>query len=93
MTSSSCRPRTSATDRRSAAAQVKGYEPGGDNDIFRQYSKEFAELRPPTPGYPFIASTFTKAAQDILNGADPQATLDQAVADIDANQQSNNNFQ
>ena len=40
-----------------------------------------------------IATTFTKTAQDILNGADPQATLDQAVKDIDANQQSNNNFQ
>lgn len=80
-----------ATD--AAAAMVKGYESGGEYDIFRQYSKKFAEVRPVTPGYPFIATTFTKTAQDILNGADPQATLDQAVKDIDANQQSNNNFQ
>ena len=80
-----------ATD--AAAALVKGYEPGGINDIFRQYSKKFAEVRPQTPGYPFIATTFTKAAQDIVNGGDPQAALDQAVADIDANQASNNFFQ
>jgi len=80
-----------ATD--AAAALVKGYEAGGANDIFRQYSKKFAEVRPQTPGYPFIATTFTKAAQDILNGADPQGALDQAVSDIDANQKSNNNFQ
>ncbi|TKV61226.1 extracellular solute-binding protein [Nakamurella flava] len=80
-----------ATD--GGAALVKGYETGGEYDIFRQYSKKFAEVRPVTPGYPFIATTFTKTAQDILNGADPQATLDQAVKDIDANQQSNNNFQ
>lgn len=80
-----------ATD--AAAAMVPGYEPGGDNDIFRQYSKQFALVRPVTPGYPFIATTFTKTAQDILNGADPQQALDQAVADIDANQKSNNNFQ
>lgn len=80
-----------ATD--AAAALVKGYESGGKYDIFRQYSKKFAEVRPVTPGYPFIATTFTKTAQDILNGADPQATLDQAVKDIDANQQSNDNFQ
>ena len=80
-----------ATD--AAAAMVPGYEAGGANDIFRQFSKEFAEVRPVTPGYPFIATTFTKAAQDILNGADPQQALDQAVKDIDANQQSNNNFQ
>jgi multiple sugar transport system substrate-binding protein len=80
-----------ATD--AAAALVKGYEAGGADDIFRQYSKKFAEVRPQTPGYPFIATTFTKAAQDILNGADPQGALDQAVSDIDANQKSNNNFQ
>ena len=60
-----------ATD--AAAAQVTGYEPGGENEIFRQYSKKFAVLRPVTPGYPFIATEFTKTAQDILNGADPQA--------------------
>jgi multiple sugar transport system substrate-binding protein len=80
-----------ATD--AAAAMVKGYEAGGVNDIFRQFSKRFAEVRPQTPGYPFIATTFTKAAQDILNGGDPQAALDQAVSDIDANQSSNNYFQ
>ncbi len=80
-----------ATD--AAAALVKGYEAGGVNDIFRQYSKKFSEVRPQTPGYPFIATTFTKAAQDIVNGGDAQAALDQAVADIDANQKSNDYFQ
>ncbi len=80
-----------ATD--AAAAMVPGYEAGGQNDVFRQYAKQFAVIRPPTPGYPFIATTFTKTAQDILNGADPQQALDQAVSDIDANQQSNDYFQ
>ncbi|WP_314146653.1 sugar ABC transporter substrate-binding protein [uncultured Leifsonia sp.] len=75
-----------------AAALVPGYGEGGDNAIFREYSKKFAEVRPVTPGYPFIATTFTKAAQDIINGADPKSTLDQAVKDIDANQKSNNYF-
>ncbi len=79
-----------ATD--AAAATVKGYEKGGAYDIFRQYSKKFALIRPPTPGYPFIATEFTKTAQDILNGADPKAELDKAVSDIDANQKSNDNF-
>ena len=65
-----------------------GYEAGGENDIFRQYSKKFAVLRPVTPGYPFIATEFTKTAQDILNGADPKKALDQAVKDIDANQKA-----
>lgn len=80
-----------ATD--AAAEMVPGFEKGGDNDIFRQFSKKYAVLRPETPGYPFIATEFTKTAQDILNGADPQQSLDQAVKDIDANQASNNYFQ
>ena len=80
-----------ATD--AAATQVKGYEAGGDNAVFREYSKKYAELRPVTPGYPFIATEFTKTAQDILNGADPKTSLDQAVKNIDDNQESNNYFQ
>jgi multiple sugar transport system substrate-binding protein len=80
-----------ATD--AAAAQVPGYGPGEENEVFLDYAKKFAVLRPVTPGYPFIATEFTKTAQDILNGADPQQALDQAVKNIDANQKSNNNFQ
>lgn len=80
-----------ATD--AAAAQVKGYEKGGQNQVFLEYAKKFAVLRPVTPGYPFIATEFTKTAQDILNGADPKAALDQAVKNIDANQKSNGYFQ
>jgi multiple sugar transport system substrate-binding protein len=79
-----------ATD--AAAATVKGYEKDGQYDVFRQFSAKFATIRPATPGYPFIATEFTKTAQDILNGADPKTALDKAVSDIDANQKSNNDF-
>lgn len=79
-----------ATD--AAAATVPGYQAGGENDVFRQYAKKFAVLRPITPGYPFIATEFTKTAQDILTGADPKKALDQAVKDIDANQKGNGYF-
>ena len=48
---------------------------------------------PRLPGYPFIATGFTKTAQDILNGADAKKALDQLVKDIDANQESNNYFE
>ncbi len=79
-----------ATD--AAAALVKGYEPNGVYDFFRQESKRFAVLRPVTPGYPFIATEFAKATQDILNGANPKSALDQAVSNIDSNNKSNNYF-
>ncbi len=76
-----------------AAATVPGYGPGGKSEIFRTYSEKLAVLRPVTPGYPFIATEFTKTAQDILNGADPKAALDQAVKNIDDNQESNGFFE
>ena len=39
----------------------------------------YAMLRPPTPAYPAIASTFENAAREIALGADVQNTLDDAV--------------
>lgn len=80
-----------ATD--AAAAEVDGYGADGANRVFYDFSNEFALVRPVTPGYPFIATTFTKAAQDILAGADVQTALDKAVADIDDNQESNNFYE
>lgn len=68
------------------------YGPGGTNEIFAKMSSKFAELRPPTPAYPFISTTFTTAAQNILAGADAKSTLDQAVQSIDANIKTNNGY-
>lgn len=76
-----------------AAALVPGYEKGGVNEQFREFSEEFAVLRPETPAYPFIATEFGKATLDILAGADPQTVLDKATKAIDANIQSNNGYQ
>lgn len=53
---------------------------------------QFAVLRPATPAYAVISSTFERAAKDIMNGADIQSTLDQAVADIDADIEANDGY-
>ncbi len=79
-----------ATD--GAAALVPAFAPGGVSEIFRKFSAEFAVMRPETPAYTYIASKFTTATQDILNGAEPQATLDTLVQDIDQNIASNGGF-
>ncbi|ANP74603.1 Putative substrate-binding transport protein [Cryobacterium arcticum] len=79
-----------ATD--AAAALVPGFEEGGNLAIFREFSAQSAVLRPETPAYPFIATEFTKATQDIINGGDPQGTLDSAVKAIDANIKSNGGY-
>jgi multiple sugar transport system substrate-binding protein len=75
-----------------AAAQVPNFAPGGKYRVFLDLASKFAVVRPVTPAYPFISSVYAKAAQDILNGADPQKTLDKAVADIDANIKQNDNY-
>lgn len=68
------------------------FGPDGDLRPFVELSQEFAVLRPQTPAYPVISSTFEKAGKDIMNGADVQSTLDGAVAEIDANIQSNDGY-
>lgn len=75
-----------------AAQLVSGYEEGAEASIFRTFSSEYAVLRPETPAYPFISTEFANAARDIIDGGDPQATLDKAAKNIDANIKSNNGY-
>ncbi|MCM6763558.1 extracellular solute-binding protein [Rathayibacter sp. ZW T2_19] len=75
-----------------AAQLVEGYEDGGELADLREYSQRFAVLRPETPAYPFIATEFGSAVSDILDGADPQSTLDAAVKAIDQNIASNDGY-
>jgi len=79
-----------ATD--AAAELVDGYETDGQFAIFREFSKEYAVLRPETPAYPFIATEFGKAFSDIINGGDPKTVLDAAVKAIDTNIKSNGGY-
>ena len=79
-----------ATDE--AAALAPGWGPGGTKRFFLDESKKYAQIRPPTPAYPFVSSTFAKLTQDIVAGGDPKTLLDQAVRDIDANLKSNNYY-
>ncbi|MGJ9403423.1 sugar ABC transporter substrate-binding protein [Arthrobacter sp. KK5.5] len=76
-----------------AAAQAS--EHFGDDGVLRpfvEFSQEYAVLRPETPAYAVISSTFEKAAKDIMSGADAQEALDSAVNEIDANIASNDGY-
>lgn len=59
---------------------------------FVELSQLYALERPPTPAYAVISSVFERAAKDIMNGADIQSTLDQAVQEIDTNIESNDGY-
>ncbi|MGN9757299.1 extracellular solute-binding protein [Streptomyces sp. SD31] len=75
-----------------AVKQVDGYQPGGKFNVFVQFARKFAVVRPVTPAYPYISTEFQKATQDILSGADPQKALGQAAKDIDNDLKSNNYY-
>jgi len=76
-----------------AAAQVENFAPDGKYRIFYDLADQFAVQRPVTPAYPFISSVFQKASADIVDGGDPKAILDKAVADIDNNVKQNGNYE
>jgi multiple sugar transport system substrate-binding protein len=80
-----------ATDE--AAALTPGWKGGEPKRFFLEESKKFALIRPPTPGYPYLTTTFAKATQDIVSGGDANGILDRAVKDIDQNFKSNNYYQ
>jgi multiple sugar transport system substrate-binding protein len=75
-----------------AASEVPNFAPGGKYQVFLQFADKFAVIRPPTPAYPFISTTFQKATQDIISGGDPEQILDRAVADIDNNIKTNGGY-
>ena len=59
--------------RRGRGARSRATRRAGRTTIFRAATPRSSRCSGrSTPGYPFIATEFTKTAQDILNGADPQ---------------------
>ncbi|WP_050901841.1 sugar ABC transporter substrate-binding protein [Microbacterium testaceum] len=77
-----------------AATEASKYFNSTDGALrpFAEFSKEYAVLRPETPAYAVISTTFETAAKDIMNGADVQSALDAAVTEIDTNISSNDGY-
>ena len=72
-----------------SAAMTENYKPGGRMAVVFDLTKAQALVRPVTPGYIVQARVFEKAAGDIANGADVQASLDAAVDEINADIEKN----
>ena len=68
------------------------YKVGSALRFYYDFSKKFALVRPSTPGYPFLTSTYEKAMRAIVNGADVQRTLDDAADAIDRNIKDNKGY-
>ena len=71
------------------------FQPGGDRYLYVQNleaAPDIALPRPATPAYGAIRNAFSDALADIVTGADVQATLDTAVAEIDADIEANEGY-
>jgi multiple sugar transport system substrate-binding protein len=75
-----------------AAKELPDWAAGGKYNVFLELARRFAEVRPVTPAYPFISTTFAKATQDIINGGDAKSILDKAAEDIDNNIKTNGDY-
>lgn len=78
--------------RTSALNQRDEYQEGGWLYVFREQLNTIAIPRPQTPAYPTITSAFQQAVQNIVNGADVQEQLDNAVEEIDQDIEDNNGY-
>jgi multiple sugar transport system substrate-binding protein len=75
-----------------AAALTPNYAEGGKWRGFYEFSGNFAKLRPETPAYAVISSSYDKAMHDILDGKDPVEALDIAVDNIEDSISRNNGY-
>ncbi|RKF17963.1 sugar ABC transporter substrate-binding protein [Alginatibacterium sediminis] len=75
-----------------AAALTPHYQNGGKWRGFYEFSGQYAQLRPETPAYAVISSSFDKAMHDVLDGKDPVEALDIAVDNIEASIERNNGY-
>jgi multiple sugar transport system substrate-binding protein len=78
---------------RTAIERSPLYGPAGPLRLFsRQLLEGFSVPRPPTPAYPIITSAFQQAFNEIRNGGEVQAALDQAAALIDQDIDDNRGY-
>lgn len=73
----------------SALDRTPRFAEGGDLSLYQQQLDTIAVERPVHPAYPIISSEFSRAFDDILNGADVQETLDRAARAIDQDIEDN----
>ncbi|MFW6033791.1 MAG: ABC transporter substrate-binding protein [bacterium] len=78
-----------------ALAESEYYAEGGPLELFAEQLRaapDVAVPRPVTPAYPTMTQTMRATIDDIIQGADVQQTLDDAVAEIDADIEANEGY-
>jgi multiple sugar transport system substrate-binding protein len=75
-----------------AADIVPGYRKGSFGRVLFDFAKSYAVMRPETPAYPMISSSFERALKDVREGDDAADALDRAVEAIQLDLKRNRNY-
>jgi multiple sugar transport system substrate-binding protein len=76
-----------------AAADVTPmYRVGGYGRDYFEFARRFAVLRPETPAYPLISSSFERAMKEVREGGDAAEALDRAVEAIQQDLKRNRDY-
>ena len=79
------------TSEAAADATVQ-YRKGAFGREFFDFARAFAVVRPETPGYPMISSSFERAMKEAREGVDAADALDRAVEAIQQDLKRNRNY-
>lgn len=80
---------------RSAIEQSEVHSEGGELHLYVEQleaAPDVAVPRPTTPAYPTVTQTFTSSLDDIIQGADVQETLNEAVQTIEEDIEQNQGY-
>lgn len=75
-----------------AAGATPMYRVGGYGRDYFEFARQFGVLRPETPAYPLISSSFERALKEVREGADAAEALDRAVEAIQQDLKRNRDY-
>jgi multiple sugar transport system substrate-binding protein len=77
---------------KTAIAKSDLYKPGGALSLFVDQLNTIAVPRPVHPAYPTITSAFAQVVADVIDGADPAASLASAAKTVDQDIEDNQGY-
>ena len=75
-----------------AANATALYRPGAFGRSLFEYARAYGVLRPETPAYPMLSSSFERALKEVREGGDSAEALDRAVEAIQQDLKRNRNY-
>jgi len=75
-----------------AADATRTFRPGAPGRVYFELARRFAVVRPETPAYPILSSSFERALKEVREGGDAAEALDRAVEAIQQDLKRNHGY-